>query len=179
MAENNYKAIIEALLLISEKPLMIEQVHKVLTELDSLKIREIFEDLKTGYLNPNRGIRIIEVAGGFQMVTAPEVSSFLKKFYQKAPEKLTGATLETLSIIAYKQPITRMEIEGIRGVDVSFIVKNLTNKGLVRIAGRRKSPGRPFVYATTRQFLEYFGLKSLQELPKIGEFTKIAEDKKE
>ena len=172
MVDHNFKAVIEALLFVSERPVLIEQIRSVLSELDSAKIRQILEKLKEEYTNSNRGMRVVEVAGGFQMVTASELSTFLKKFYRKPPERLSGPTLETLSIIAYKQPVTRMEIEGIRGVDVSGIVKSLINKGLVRTAGRKKAPGRPFVYATTRQFLEYFGLKSLQELPKIEEFVK-------
>ena len=170
--ENNYKPIIEALLFVSERPLLIEQIRRILSDLDSARIRAIAEELKTEYLNSNCGMRIIEVAGGFQMVTAVELSAYLKKFYQRPPERLSRPTLETLSIIAYKQPITRMEIESIRGVDVSGIVKNLVNKGLLRTAGRKKAPGRPFVYVTTRQFLEYFGLRSLEELPKIEEFAK-------
>ncbi len=172
MTEGNPQAIIEALLFVSEKPLLIEQIRRVIDDLDSAGIREILEQLKAEYSNSNRGMRIIEVAGGFQMVTASELNSFLKKYYQKAPERLSRPTLETLSIIAYKQPITRMEIESIRGVDVSGIVKNLINKGLLRTAGRKKAPGRPIVYITTRQFLEYFGLRSLEELPKIEEFAK-------
>ena len=184
MDDKTPKAVIEALLFVSEKPLLIEQIRHVLNDLDSAMIRAILEDLETEYLNSNRGMRIIEVAGGFQMVTAQELSSFLKRFYQRAPERLSRPTLETLSIIAYKQPVTRMEIESIRGVDTSGIVKNLINKGLLRAAGRKKAPGRPFVYVTTRQFLEYFGLRSLEELPKIegntlvevgkDEFTRIA-----
>ncbi len=172
MVDHNFKAVIEALLFVSERPVLIEQIRSVLSELDSAKIREILEKLKEEYIDSNRGMRVVEVAGGFQMVTASELSSFLKKFYRKPPERLSGPTLETLSIIAYKQPVTRVEIEGIRGVDTSSILKSLINKGLVRTAGRKKAPGRPFVYATTRQFLEYFGLKSLQELPKIEEFAK-------
>ena len=175
--ENNYKAVIEALLFVSEKPVMIEQIHCVLSDLDPAGIREMLEGLKIEYLNSNCGMRIIEVAGGFKMVTASELSTFLKKFYQKPPERLSQPTLETLSIVAYKQPITRMEIGSIRGVDVSGIVKNLVTKGLLRTAGRRKVPGRPFVYVTTRQFLEYFGLRSLEDLPKIEEFAKKEAEK--
>ena len=172
MSTDNYKPVIEALLFVSEKPLLIEQIRRVLQDLDPVGIRQILEELKAEYLHSNRGMRVIEVAGGFQVVTAPELSAFLKKFYQKAPEKLSGPTLEVLSIIAYKQPVTRLEIESIRGVDSSGIVKNLVSKGLLRAAGRRKAPGRPFIYVTSRQFLEYFGLKSLEELPKIEEFAK-------
>ena len=172
MTEDNFKTIIEALLFVSEKPVLIDQIHRVLNDLEPANIRKILEELKTEYSNSNCGMRIIEVAGGFQMVTAPELSSFLKKFYQKPPERLSRPTLETLAIIAYKQPITRMEIESIRGVDVSGITRGLIIKGLVRAAGRKRAPGRPFVYVTTRQFLEYFGLKCLEELPKVGEFAK-------
>ncbi len=179
MIEGNPRAIIEALLFVSEKPLLIEQVHRVTNDLDSARIRAILEELKTEYSNSNRGMRIIEVAGGFQMVTAQELSAYLKKFYQKPPERLSQPTLETLSIIAYKQPITRREIESIRGVDVSGIVKNLVNRGLLRTAGRRKAPGRPIVYITTRQFLQYFGLRSLEELPKMEEFAKAEVGKDE
>lgn len=178
MDERNKKTIIEALLFVSERPLLIEQIHRVLNDLDSAAIREMLEELKTEYLNSNRGMRIIEVAGGFQMVTTPELNVFLKKFYQKPPERLSRPTLETLSIVAYKQPITRKEIESIRGVDTSGIMKGLISRGLLRTAGRRKAPGRPFVYVSTRQFLEYFGLRSLEELPKIKEFakTEVAKD---
>jgi segregation and condensation protein B len=179
MTERDPRAIIEALLFVSEKPVLIEQIRRVLDDTDSTAIRSLLEELKTEYLNSNGGIHIIEVAGGFQMVTAPGLSSFLKKFYQRAPERLSRSTLETLSIVAYKQPITRIEIESIRGVDTSGIVKNLINKGLVRTAGRRKAPGRPFIYVTTRQFLEYFGLKSLEELPKTEEFVRAEAGKDE
>ena len=179
MDTDNYKAVIEALLFVSDKPLLIDQIHRVLGDLDSVRIRQILEELKTEYLHSNRGMRIIEVAGGFRVVTAPELSVFLKRFYQRAPERLSQPTLEVLSIIAYKQPVTRMEIESIRGVDSSGIVKNLVSKGLLRTAGRRKAPGRPFIYATTRQFLEYFGLKSLEELPKIEEFAKAQREEAE
>lgn len=171
MSQDNFKAIIESLLFISEKPLLIEQIHRLLSDLEPVDIRRILDELKSEYEAANRGMRIIEIAGGFQMVVPPEFSALLKKFYRQPKERLTQATLETLAIIAYKQPITRMEIGQIRDVDVSGIVKNLISKGLVRIAGRKKSPGRPFVYATSRQFLEYFGLNSLEELPPIQEFA--------
>ncbi|MFH1578020.1 MAG: SMC-Scp complex subunit ScpB [Candidatus Omnitrophota bacterium] len=170
---DNLKAVIEAILFVNEKPVLIEQIRNVFKDLDAAEIRKNIEALQADYLSSKGGMRIIEVAGGFRMVTALELGRYLKKFYQKPPERLSGPTLETLSIIAYKQPVIRMEMEAIRGVDVSGTVRNLINKGLVRAAGRRKAPGRPFVYVTTRQFLEYFGLRSLSELPKIKEFAKI------
>jgi len=139
--DNNYRSIIEALLFVSEKPLLVDQIRHVLGELEPSAIRSMLEELKSEYLNSNRGIRIIEIAGGFQMVTNPGLSAPIKKFYQKPAERLSRPTLETLAIIAYKQPVTRIEIESFRGVDTSGIVKNLISKGIVRIVGRKKSPG--------------------------------------
>lgn len=175
MSENNLKAVIEALLFASEKPLTLEKIKNVLDTLDTAQIRNLVEELKTEYEKSERGLRIIEVAGGFQIITAPGFATFLKKlFKERHTEKLSKPALETLAIIAYKQPLTRLEIELLRNVNVDGVMKNLLEKNLIRIAGRKKSPGRPIVYGTTRQFLEYFGLKSLEELPKMEEFSKLA-----
>jgi segregation and condensation protein B len=174
MAQDAIKTVIEALLFSSDKPILIEQIRNVFTDLEPTQIRNILEELKTEYNNDNRGIRIIEVAGGFQMVTAPIFSSYLKKFYkQKHLERFSRPALETLAIVAYKQPVTRLEIESIRGVNVDGMVKHLKDVGIIRISGRKKAPGRPFVYSTTREFLEYFGLRSLEELPKIEDFSSL------
>jgi segregation and condensation protein B len=116
-------------------------------------------------------MRIQEVAGGFQMVTPAEMAVFLKKFYkERRLERLSKPALETLAIIAYKQPLTKQEVEVLRQVNVDGLLQGLLDKGLVRVVGRKKTPGRPKVYGTTREFLEYFGLKSLEELPKIENF---------
>ncbi|MFH1201973.1 MAG: SMC-Scp complex subunit ScpB [Candidatus Omnitrophota bacterium] len=168
------KTIIEALLFISEKPLLIEQVKEVIPDIDSTVIRSLIDELRQDYLNNKRGLSIIEVAGGFRMTTNPDLANYIKRFYKKRQqERLTGPSLETLAIIAYKQPLSRLEIEAIRGVNVDGVISTLLEKGLIRIAGRKEAVGRPFVYGTTRQFLEYFGLKSLEELPKLEEFTHI------
>lgn len=176
MSENQQiKSIIESLLFVSEKPLMLEQIKDVLEGVDIVSIRQLITELKSEYQTRASGMDIVEVAGGFQMCTTSSCAPYLKKFYKiKHAEKLTMPTLETLAIVAYKQPVTRIEIESIRGVNVDGVIKSLTDKGLIRIAGRRDTPGRPFVYGTTRQFLEYFGLKSLDELPKIEEFVQAA-----
>jgi len=176
MSENQQiKSIIESLLFVSEKPLMLEQIKDVLEGVDIASIRQLIAELKSDYQAKACGMDIVEVAGGFQMCTSSSSAPYLKKFYKiKHAEKLTMPTLETLAIVAYKQPVTRIEIESIRGVNVDGVIKSLTDKGMIRIAGRRDSPGRPFVYGTTRLFLEYFGLKSLDELPKIEEFVKAA-----
>jgi len=170
---NRVKAAIEALLFSSEKPLTLEQLREALDNLNAGEIRKHIEELSSEYEKGNRGIRVSEIAGGFQIITAPAFVSFLRKLYkQRRDEKLSGAALETLAIIAYKQPVTRMEIEAIRNVNVDGMIRAFLNKGIIRISGRKKAPGRPRVYGTTRQFLEHFGLRSLDELPKIEEFLK-------
>ncbi|OGX53083.1 MAG: SMC-Scp complex subunit ScpB [Omnitrophica WOR_2 bacterium RIFOXYB2_FULL_45_11] len=170
----NYKSAVEALLFISEKPLLLEQIKTALEGLDTPKIREIILGLKNEYENGSRGLRIEEVAGGFRMVTSPDTALVLKKFYkQRDAQRLSTQALETLAIIAYKQPVTRLDIESLRGVNVDGVVKTLLEKNLIRIAGKKDIIGRPFVYGTTRQFLEYFGLKSLDDLPKLEEFTPL------
>jgi len=174
--QDNRKSVIEALLLASEKPLPLEQIRIVLDNLDAAETRRLVEELKVEYEQANRGIRIAEIAGGFQMITAAVFAPFLKKLFKdRNAEKLSKPALETLAIIAYKQPLTRTEIELLRNVNVDGVIKSLVDKNLIRIAGRKKAPGRPCVYGTTRQFLEHFGLKSLEDLPKIEEFSALAE----
>jgi len=176
--QDNRRSVIEALLLASEKPLPLEQIRFVLDNLDAAEARRLIEELKLEYEEANRGIRIAEIAGGFQMITAASFAPFLKKLFKdRNTEKLSKPALETLAIIAYKQPLTRSEIELLRNVNVDGVVKSLVDKDLIRIAGRKKVPGRPCVYGTTRRFLEHFGLKSLDELPKIEEFSALAEKK--
>jgi len=176
--EDNRKSIIEALLLASEKPLVLEKIREVLDNLPAEEALRLIEELKVEYEQANRGIRIIEIAGGIQMITAPNFAPFLKKLFKdRNRERLSKPALETLAIIAYKQPLTRSEIELLRNVNVDGIMKNLLDKNLVRICGRKKTPGNPYVYGTTRQFLEHFGLKSLQDLPRIEEFSALAEKK--
>jgi len=174
MDEGKIKGIVEALLFVSERPLSLDRIRDILEDKEKEGIKEVISKLKSEYEEKDKGIRLVEVAGGYQLVTNPEYSEFLKKFYQKTKaERLTSASLETLAIIAYKQPVTKLDIESIRGVDASGILKNLLEKGLICIAGRKDTLGRPFVYRTTRQFLEHFGLKSLDELPKIEEFGDV------
>lgn len=179
MPENNLRSVIEALLFASENPLTLEQIRVVLDNLDAAEVRRRIEELKAEYEQSGRGIRIIEVAGGFRMVTAPNFSVFLRKLYKdRFTERLSKPALETLAIIAYKQPVTKTEIESLRSVNIDGVIKNLVDKGLIRILGRKKVPGSPYVFGTTKQFLELFGLRSLEDLPKIEEdFAALAEKK--
>jgi segregation and condensation protein B len=171
MSEDNTRAVIEALLFASDKPLTLERIKAVLDNLETTEIRKILEELNSEYAKSNRGMRITEIAGGFQMIAAPAFSSFLKKLYKgRRVERFSQAALETLAIIAYKQPVTKREVEAIRNVNVDGVIKNLLEKDGIRVTGRKKAPGRPKVYGTTLQFLEFFGLKSLEELPKVENF---------
>lgn len=182
MAEINpeIKGAIESIIFISEGSIPATEIQNVLEGLDLETIKNIVDELKSEYDQRNSGIRIVEVAGGYQMVTSPNYAQFIKKFYKlKHSEKLTMPSLETLSIIAYKQPVTKVEIEAIRGVNVDGVIKNLLEKILIRIVGRKEVLGRPFVYGTTRSFLEYFGLNSLNELPDIEEFVQTLQDREQ
>ncbi|MFH1247748.1 MAG: SMC-Scp complex subunit ScpB [Candidatus Omnitrophota bacterium] len=173
MASDNIKAAIEALLFSSDKPLTLEQMRKALDNLDSAQIKSALTELQAEYEQNNRGIRLLEIAGGFQMICSPGFASFIRKLY-KTPgqgEKISQPSLETLAIIAYKQPVTKLEIEALRKVNVDGVVSSLLEKNMIRIAGRKKAPGRPKLYATTREFLEHFGLKSLDDLPKTKDLT--------
>ena len=171
MPEDNLKAVIEALLFASEQPLTLEKIKEVLGNFQTPEIRKLLEELGQEYEKSNRGIRIAELAGGFQLITSPGLAVFLKKLYKgRRVERLSRPALETLAVIAYKQPVAKMEIGSIRNVNIDGVVKSLIDKDLIRIAGRKKSPGRPFLFGTTRKFLEYFGLKSLEELPRVENF---------
>lgn len=177
MEENNFKSAIEALIFASEKPATIDQIKKVLSIPDAASVRKVIEELKAEYEMQNRGLRIVEIAGGFQMIAATVFSPFLKKLFKyRFNDKLSKPALESLAIIAYKQPLTKSEIESLRNVNVDGVMKSLLDKNLIRICGRKKIPGRPFVFGTTRQFLEHFGLKSLDDLPKMDEFNALAKE---
>lgn len=167
------KGIIETLLFVSEKPLTIERVVEVINKAVGRDvIRSLFNELIMEY----RGcaLQIREVAEGYQLCTRSEYSEWIRDFLKiERRSKLSRASLETLAIIAYKQPITRMEVEDIRKVEISGILKGLLEKRLIRIVGRKKVLGRPMMYGTTREFLEYFGLKELSDLPRREEFLSM------
>ncbi|MFC1645657.1 SMC-Scp complex subunit ScpB [Candidatus Omnitrophota bacterium] len=180
MTENNpeIKGAIESIIFISEGPIAATEIQNVLEGLDLQTIKSMVDELINDYEQRGSGIKVVEVAGGYQMVTSPNCASFIKKFYKlKHSEKLTMPSLESLSIIAYKQPVTKVEIESIRGVNVDGVIRNLLEKGLIRTVGRKEVIGRPFVYGTTRSFLEYFGLNSLDELPDVEEFVQTLKDR--
>ncbi|MBF0386015.1 MAG: SMC-Scp complex subunit ScpB [Candidatus Omnitrophica bacterium] len=165
------KGIIESLLFVSEKPVTIDQIKKVLETVSPSEIKDIINLLNNDYEKKQGGVGIVEIAGGYQMLSNPKYVSYLRAFFKtKHKEKLSKPALETLAIIAYKQPVTRSEIEIIRGVDSDGVVAHLVEKELIKISGRKDVPGRPFVFGTTKLFLEYFGLRALEDLPKLEEF---------
>ena len=174
MEPRQVKEIIEALLFSSERPLTLAQIKEVLEEIDIQDIKKQITQLRNDYINTGRSFNISEIAGGYQISTDPKYARWLEKLYRKSHSaKLSRPSLETLAIIAYRQPITRLEIEDIRGVNVDGVLKTLLERSLVRISGRKAIAGRPFLYSTTRQFLEFFALQSLNDLPKLEEFGEL------
>jgi segregation and condensation protein B len=167
------KLIVEALLFASEKPLSPKDIHAVLTDTKPADIASALRVLKYEYEAMGRSFALQEVAGGFQFRTRSEFGAYVLKMMQASPTRLSRATMETLAIIAYKQPIMRQEIERIRGVDVGGILRTLLEKDLIKIMGRENLPGRPLVYGTTKKFLEVFDLKDIDSLPKLKELKAL------
>ncbi len=172
MNKEEQKSLIEALLFISGEPLTITDLKK-LTDLTEADITPAADSLGKEYRERNSGIQIVEVAQGYQMVSNPAYSEWVKKLNSSnESSKLSMPALETLSIIAYKQPAIKAEIEEIRGVNSDGTIKTLLDRGLIKIIGRKEVPGKPFLYGTTKEFLQYFGIKDLSELPTLKDFTK-------
>jgi len=170
----NYKSAVEALLFVSEKPVVLDQLKEVFPELKPSQLNDLIKELQGEYVNRTAGMVIVEIAGGFQMLSNSHAAGYIREFYKtKTKEKLSRPALESLAIIAYKQPVGRAEVEIIRGVNSDGTIAHLLNKGLIKITGRKEVPGRPFLYGTTKEFLEYFGLKSLEDLPKMEEFAQL------
>lgn len=170
MDREEVKRIIEALLFVSDKPVSLDVLSSVLKGPEPKEIRAFIEELNSEYASSGRSFTVKEIAGGFQMLTASVYSKWIAELYKKPPDKLRGPALETLAIIAYKQPITRGQIEAIRGVNVDGVLNTLEERKLIQTRGRVDGPGRPILYGTTNEFLRHFGLKSLEELPNLKEF---------
>ncbi len=164
MEAEKQKALIEALLFLKEEPVRAEKMAEALG-ITAEEARALVGEMQREFAGQGRGLRIFEIAGGYQMGSAPELAPLLEKALGEAESgALSPAALETVAIIAYKQPLTRMEIEAVRGVRCEHILDNLLKRKLIRISGRREGPGRPLIYKTTPDFLRYFGLKGLEEL---------------
>ncbi|NWF52913.1 MAG: SMC-Scp complex subunit ScpB [Nitrospirae bacterium] len=172
MEDREKIAIIESLLFLSGEPLGISTIKEVIG-LPESEIKRLMDELILKYREQEGGLLIFEIANGYQMVTNPSYSDWVKKFKgMQLSTKLSMPALETLSIIAYKQPVIKAEIEQLRGVNSDSAIKTLLEKRLIKVMGRKEAPGRPFVYGTTKEFLQYFGLKDLTELPTLKDLVR-------
>ena len=168
------KAVIEALLFASDAPLTPEKIREVVGDVGEAEIREAIESLRTDYRAGARAFDIFELEGGFQVLSRPEFASWVERlFVERRKARLSRPALETLAIIAYKQPIVKAEIEMIRGVSTDGVIRTLLERNLITITGRAEGVGRPLLYGTTREFLNYFGLNDLTDLPKIEELREL------
>ncbi|MDA0711154.1 MAG: SMC-Scp complex subunit ScpB [bacterium] len=175
------QGVVEAMLITADSPLSAAKLSSVLgSEVGARDIRTYVNALNGDYVASGRSFRITEVAGGFQFMVHPEFAPWIRQLMkEKIPPRLSPASLETLAILAFKQPITKAEVEHIRGVAVDGVLRQLMEKGIVRISGRSEAPGRPLLYGTTRDFLKHFGLKTLSDLPKLRELEDLLKEEEQ
>jgi len=169
------RRIVEGVVLASPDPIPASGIAELIPRCNPSKVRTLVKELNDEYSESRRAFEIWEVAGGFQFRSLPEFAPYLKQIQKTRPLRLSQAALETVSIVAYRQPVTRAEIEHIRGVDAGAVLRTLLDRHLLRIAGHREVPGRPIVYATSRRFLEVFGLAKLGDLPTLRAIEALAE----
>ncbi len=170
---DNLKHIIESLVFVSETPLSVDRLKAIIEDVDRRDIRLALAELQGEYEDRRGGFILQEVAGGFQFRTHADYSDWIKKLLKPSPTRLSRAALETLAIIAYKQPIIRADVEHIRGVDSGGVLRMLLERKLIRVLGRKDIPGRPMIYGTTKDFLELFNLKDLGDLPSPKEISSL------
>jgi segregation and condensation protein B len=170
---SDLKAVVEALIFASPEPVTVKTLVKLLDSEPKEDILSAIEELKQAYDRPG-GLQMVEVAGGYQIVTRPELHEWVRRlFHERTTTKLSVASLETLAVIAYKQPITSPEIAEIRGVNTAGVLGTLIERKLIKIVGRKQVVGRPFLYGTTREFLTRFGLNDLSDLPKVEDMSEL------
>ena len=168
------RRIVEGLLLAAGEPLTAQRLGELVPDASTSVVRELVGELNAEYAQQGRGFEISEVAGGWQLRTCADLSEYVRALHPRRTLRLSRAALETLAVVAYRQPLTRAEIEHVRGVDAGAVLRSLLERDLVRIAGHREIPGRPMLYATTRRFLEVFGLAALEDLPSLRDLQEIA-----
>jgi len=167
------RAIVEALIFASPEPVTVKMLVKLLDTEPKEEILAAIDELKQAYDRPG-GLQMVEVAGGYQIVTRPELHEWVRRlFHERTTQKLSVAALETLAVIAYKQPVTSPEIAEIRGVNTAGVLGTLIERKLIKIVGRKQVVGRPFLYGTTREFLTRFGLNDLSDLPKVEDMSEL------
>lgn len=176
MERKEQRRIVEALVLASPEPISAARIAEMIPYVTPAKSKDLVGELNSEYEEQDRAFEIWEVAGGYQIRTRAEFSGYLQKLNKQRPLRLSRAALETLAIVAYRQPVTRGEVEQIRGVDAGPVMKSLLDRQLVRMAGHREVPGKPMTYGTSRRFLEVFGLQSLKDLPTLRELDELARE---
>ncbi len=169
MNEVDIRPILEGLLFVSESPVQLDTLKEILPEWDEGAIIRGLREIQVACEEDGRGVELVEIAGGYQFRTKPQWGQWINRLKKAKPIKLSQSALETLAIIAYRQPVIRPTIERIRGVDSGWVIRSLLEKGLIRIVGRKDIPGRPLVYGTTKAFLELFNLNTLSDLPTLKE----------
>lgn len=174
----NASQIVEAILFASDAPLKAEEIARADEGLDEDRVEEALESLRRHYDESERAFQVVEVAEGFQLLTRPDFAPYLERFDTvPRPSRLSGPALETLAIVAYRQPIGRVEVEYIRGVSSSGVLRSLQDRALIEVVGRGEGLGRPLLYGTTSRFLEHFGFSSLDELPRPDELPIVLRDR--
>ena len=178
LSADRVRTVVETLLFLAERPLTTEELRQASgVELDRLE--KALDKLSGHYREGPCGIVLHEVAGGWQLRSSPDNSALARRFLKVKPQRLTRAALETLAIIAYRQPVTRPEVEEVRAVDCGAVVKALLERRLIKILGKKEEPGRPILYGTSKEFLEFFALKDLASLPTLREFHELSEEHRE
>jgi len=171
MPSAELKAIVEALIFASPEPLTLKAIFKLLDNEPREDVHAAIAELKKDYDRPG-GLQLVEVAGGYQIVTRPDLHEWVRRlFHERSTQKLTVQSLETLAVIAYRQPITALEITEVRGVNTAGVLNTLLERHLIKIVGRKQVVGRPFLYGTTKEFLIRFGLNDLSDLPKVEDMA--------
>ncbi len=173
MEDSRWKAILEALIFASESPLTVDRMKEVLGGLNKRDLQRLLGEMMEEYRRSERGITLEEVAEGFQFRTRAEFGEWVRKLKKVKTTALSQPSLETLAIIAYRQPVVRMDVERIRGVDSGGVLRTLLERKLIKIIGKKDVPGKPIVYGTSKKFLEVFGLKDLSELPTLKDLDSL------
>ncbi len=179
MSETEKRNIAEALILASPEPIPLNRLAKLIPRCTPAKARMLVDELNAEYVAQQRAFEICEIAGGYQMRTHAEFASYLQQLQNTRPLRLSNAALETLAIVAYRQPVTRAEVENVRGVDAGPVMRTLLERKLIKLSGHRDVPGHPMLYATTKRFLEVFGLAQLDDLPTLRELEELVPVKDE
>jgi len=175
VSDISLKQIVESIVFVSDSPLTLDRLCSILEEFEREEIREAIAAVTAECRENGRGVELVLVAGGYQFRSRPELADYIRRLKRVKPARFSPSSLETLAIIAYRQPVTRAEIEYLRGVDSGGILKSLLDKKLIRIIGKKDIPGKPLIYGTTKEFMETFSLKDLASLPTLREIEELAE----